>query len=250
MLRKKGKAMTTTQQKGKAMQHNLPEIVIFQRKIGCLGRDSNPQPSALQATLLPTKLPRQLSWLGSNPVYNHKASQPDEQANSNLCTCMFISLVVLDQSRETSVMAKSTSNAAICSLKMSRCLTRNSWASTCCYSKIKATSNIEVHNEDIHIYIDSYQWCSFKFSCYSGDYTYSVCVKLYMGRYGEGGRRGRRMECVVRMCDFRAHTCLFAMAVLAEQSDLTHSDRASRAIPSNMDFYTYTYSLICTPDNI
>ena len=54
------------QQKGKATQHNSPETVIFQRKIGCLGWDSNPRPSALQAT---PKLPRQLSWLGSNPVY-------------------------------------------------------------------------------------------------------------------------------------------------------------------------------------
>ena len=68
MLRKKGKA-TTTQQKGKATQHNSPETVIFQRKIGCLGWDSNPRPSALQATLLPTKPLRQLSWLGLNPVY-------------------------------------------------------------------------------------------------------------------------------------------------------------------------------------
>ena len=32
----------------------------FQRKIGCLGWDSNPWPSAFQAMLLPTKLPRQL----------------------------------------------------------------------------------------------------------------------------------------------------------------------------------------------
>ena len=40
----KGKAITTTQQKGKATQHNLPETAIFQRKIGCLGWDSNPQP--------------------------------------------------------------------------------------------------------------------------------------------------------------------------------------------------------------
>ena len=37
----KGKATTTTQQKGKAAQHNSPETVIFQRKIGCLGWDSN-----------------------------------------------------------------------------------------------------------------------------------------------------------------------------------------------------------------
>ena len=43
---------TLTQQKGKATQHNSPETVIFQRKIGCLGWDSNPQPSAFQAMLL------------------------------------------------------------------------------------------------------------------------------------------------------------------------------------------------------
>ena len=51
----KGKATTTTQQKGKATQHNSPETVIFQRKIGCLGWDSNPRPSAIQAMLLPTE---------------------------------------------------------------------------------------------------------------------------------------------------------------------------------------------------
>ena len=68
ILRRQGNN-NNKQQKGKGTQHNSPETVIFQRKIGCLGWDSNPRPSALQATLLPTKLPRQLSWLGSNPVY-------------------------------------------------------------------------------------------------------------------------------------------------------------------------------------
>ena len=67
---KKGKA-TTTQQKGKATQHTSPKTVIFQKKIGCLGWDSNPQPSAFQAMLLPTEIPRQLSWLGSNPGHVH-----------------------------------------------------------------------------------------------------------------------------------------------------------------------------------
>ena len=43
----KGKATTTTQQKGKATQHNSPETVIFQRKIGCLGWDSNPRPPCI-----------------------------------------------------------------------------------------------------------------------------------------------------------------------------------------------------------
>ena len=37
--------------------------------------------------------------------------------------------LVLVQSSETSVTAKSTSKAAICSLRMSRCFMRNSWAS-------------------------------------------------------------------------------------------------------------------------
>ena len=58
------KARNTTQQKGKATHHNLPKTVIFQRKIDCLGWDSNQQPSAFQGTLLPTKLLRQLIWLG------------------------------------------------------------------------------------------------------------------------------------------------------------------------------------------
>ena len=89
----KGKATTTTQQKGKATQHNSPETVIFQRKIGCLGWDSNPR---LQAMLLPTELPRQLSRLGRILHTNHEASQPDEQVNSNfgilvlVCTCIAI----------------------------------------------------------------------------------------------------------------------------------------------------------------
>lgn len=38
--------------------------------------------------------------------------------------------LVLVQSRETSFTAKSTSNAAICSRKISRCLIKNNWAST------------------------------------------------------------------------------------------------------------------------
>ena len=33
----KGKATTTTQQKGKATQHNLPETVIFQEKLAASG---------------------------------------------------------------------------------------------------------------------------------------------------------------------------------------------------------------------
>ena len=48
----KGKATTTTQQKGKATQHNSPETVIFQRKINCLGWDSNPQPSCTWSRFL------------------------------------------------------------------------------------------------------------------------------------------------------------------------------------------------------
>ena len=52
----KGKA--TTQQKCKAAQPNSPETVIFQRKIGSLGWDLNLRPSAFQAMLLPTELPR------------------------------------------------------------------------------------------------------------------------------------------------------------------------------------------------
>ena len=65
----KGKATTTTNNR-KAKQHNTTRLKqSFFKKIGCLGRDLNPQPSALQAMLLPAKLPRQLSWLGSNPVY-------------------------------------------------------------------------------------------------------------------------------------------------------------------------------------
>ncbi len=42
--------------------------------------------------------------------------------------------LVLDQSKETSVTTKSTSNGAICSLRISRCLIRNNWASTDSYT--------------------------------------------------------------------------------------------------------------------
>ena len=80
------KATTTT-------QHNSPKTVIFQRKIGCLGWDSNPRPSACWAMLLPTELPRQLSWLGRILHTNLKASQPDKQVKSNLvfrrCICTY-----------------------------------------------------------------------------------------------------------------------------------------------------------------
>ena len=44
MLRKTRQG-NTTQQKDKATQHNLPRAVTFQRKISCLGWDSNPQHS-------------------------------------------------------------------------------------------------------------------------------------------------------------------------------------------------------------
>ena len=57
--------------KGKATQHNPPKAVIYQRK-SCLGWDLNPRPSACQVLLLPTELPPQLSWLGSNHIYNTK----------------------------------------------------------------------------------------------------------------------------------------------------------------------------------
>ena len=52
---------TRDAEKGKATQH----IRNSHFSNGRLGWDSNPWPSALQATLLPTKLLRQLSWLGS-----------------------------------------------------------------------------------------------------------------------------------------------------------------------------------------
>ena len=74
----KGKA-TTTQQKGKATQHNSLEI-IWLPLVGL-------EPTTISfpgKMLLPTKLPRQLSWLGRILHTNHKASQPDEQVNSNL----------------------------------------------------------------------------------------------------------------------------------------------------------------------
>ena len=37
----------TTERQSNTTQHNSPETVIFQRKIGCLGWDSNPRPSAV-----------------------------------------------------------------------------------------------------------------------------------------------------------------------------------------------------------
>ena len=50
----KGKTTTTTQQKGRATQHNSPKTAIFQRKIDCLGWDSNSQPSAFSYQLKAT----------------------------------------------------------------------------------------------------------------------------------------------------------------------------------------------------
>ena len=51
-----------------------------------------------------------------------------------MTVCSLVPLVLV-QSSETSVTAKSTSKAAICSLRMSRCFMRNSWASigSCVY---------------------------------------------------------------------------------------------------------------------
>ena len=88
MLRKKGEAMYTTQQKGKATQHNSPKAVIFQRKNELPRVGFEPTTLRILATLLPTELPRQLSWLGRITYTNQgkasKASQPDKQVNSNL----------------------------------------------------------------------------------------------------------------------------------------------------------------------
>ena len=60
------------------------------RKVKQLAQNSHfsalgARPPALQAMLLPTKLPRQLSWL-DQILYNtnHTASQPDKQVSSNL----------------------------------------------------------------------------------------------------------------------------------------------------------------------
>ena len=50
--------------------------------------------------------------------------------------------LVLVQSRETSFTAKSTSNAAICSRRISRCLIRNNWASTGFCNMTKFTYSI------------------------------------------------------------------------------------------------------------
>ena len=62
----KGKA-TATQQRGTTQ---LAQNNHFSKTIGRLGWDPNPQPSALQATLLPTKLPTKAAQLaGPNPVY-------------------------------------------------------------------------------------------------------------------------------------------------------------------------------------
>ena len=67
MLRKERQG-NTTQQKDKATQHNSPKTVIFQRKkLPWVGL----KPTT-KASLLPTKLPRQLSWLGSSHIYNTK----------------------------------------------------------------------------------------------------------------------------------------------------------------------------------
>ena len=60
----------------KAKHHNTtrPKQSFFkERKNGCLGWDSNPQPSAVQAMLLSTKLLRQLSWLGQIHVHTSAA---------------------------------------------------------------------------------------------------------------------------------------------------------------------------------
>ena len=62
--------------------------------------------------------------------------------------------VVLDQSSDTSVTAKSTSNAAICSLRIRRCLIRNSWASTGSYNDTRTRINTKREGEIyVHLYV-------------------------------------------------------------------------------------------------
>ena len=81
--------------KARQQRHNRKAkftTIIFQRKIGCLRWDSNPRPSAFQAMLLPTELPRQLSWLGQILHTNYKAFQPDEQVNVHVAWRLNIEL--------------------------------------------------------------------------------------------------------------------------------------------------------------
>ena len=77
ILRKKGKA---TQHNRKTKQDNTtcPRQLFFKEKTALGG---------IRTTLLPTELPKQLSWLGSNHIYNTKQPKhhkPDKQVNSNL----------------------------------------------------------------------------------------------------------------------------------------------------------------------
>ena len=88
MLRKARQQQQTTERQSNTTQ--LTQKV----KIGCLGWDSNPRPSALQAMLLPTKLPRQLSWPGSNPVYKSHSISTWYTGELKLDMCMVIFLCV------------------------------------------------------------------------------------------------------------------------------------------------------------
>ena len=81
MLRK---ARQQQQHNRKAKQHNTtrPKHSFFKEKLTASGGTQTHNQSALQAMLLPTKLLRQLSWLG--PIL-YTNQQSDTQVNSNLC---------------------------------------------------------------------------------------------------------------------------------------------------------------------
>ena len=86
----KGKATTTTQQKGKATQHNSPETVIFQRKNGCLGWDSNPRPSAyMTCTFITLALAHVVEVSVHVYVYVHEVFKPQD-SQSNIQSAMYM----------------------------------------------------------------------------------------------------------------------------------------------------------------
>ena len=74
----------TTQQKDKATQHNTtrPRQLFSKKKTASSGIRTHDRALA-RRTLLPTELPRQLSWLDSNHIYNTKQPKHLNQSITN-----------------------------------------------------------------------------------------------------------------------------------------------------------------------
>ena len=79
MLGKKARQHNTTERQSNTTQHNSPKTVIFKEKTASGGIRTHDCALARRMLLLP----RQLSWLGSNHIYNTKQPKHLNQSIRN-----------------------------------------------------------------------------------------------------------------------------------------------------------------------